>query len=264
MGAARERAEDLRSLATEEMKDRRQIATELIKNYITSGQPQSAAGKQARDEGLVPGTPEFQARVKEITEVDVDRKLAAINSILSNMSVAQANLALAQARSDRAQRAETMLTGPEMSLKTQTEDMLGQTATAFADLQRAFALNPRTLPGSLGGKAQYKLSSLLGSNDELTKNTGELINLLSAGALSQLKSTFPGAISNDERKALMDLQGVDAANLETRKAIMLRAGRALQSIQKRAQKRLDDINAGKYRMTERTMQLEDSSGQEAP
>lgn len=96
MGAAKEDLNTLRTLAGEEMKDKRTIAAELLKDYVKSGQPSSSAGKQAQDEGLKPGTPEFQKRVSQIADMNVEKQMAQVNSTLANMSVAQANLALQQ------------------------------------------------------------------------------------------------------------------------------------------------------------------------
>jgi hypothetical protein len=68
MSGAKEDLNTLRTLAAEGMKDKRTVATELIKEYVKSGQPESAAGKQAKDEGLRPGTAKYQERVAEIAE----------------------------------------------------------------------------------------------------------------------------------------------------------------------------------------------------
>jgi hypothetical protein len=249
MAGAKEDLSTLRGLAGEEMKDKRAVATELLKDYVKSGQPQSTAGKQALDEGLVAGTPAFQKRVSEISALNVDRQMAGINASLANIGVAQANQALAQSRFDQQKAQASKLTGPEMKLKTETEDMLAQTEQAQANLRKAFSLNPNTFDASLIDMAQRKVLEAAGSKDEKVQNTREMENLLEKAALSSLKSTFPGAISNDERKALQDVQGLGAKSKEERAKIMKSGYTALKSVSDRARSRLKSIEEGKYRDT---------------
>jgi hypothetical protein len=256
MSGAKEDLTTLRSLAGEEMKDKRAIASKMMEEYIKSGQPQSAAGKQAMDEGLVKGTPQFQARVAKIAENDINKQNAMINATLASMSSQQAAANLAQQRFGFQQEQSQKLTAPELKLKTETEDMVAQTGQAIANLKTAYALNPKTFDASLVDSAQRKILEASGSKAPKLQNTREMENLLEKAALSQLKATFPGAISNDERKALMDTQGLSAKSVEERAKIMRNAFTAMQSVEQRARKRLNEINAGLYRSTESSGSLD--------
>ena len=80
-------------------------------------------------------------------------------------------------------------------------------------------------------------------------NTREQENLLQKGALAQLKSTFPGAISDAETKTLQALQGLGSKSKEERALIMKNAFRTLQAIEKRSQLRLLEITQGSFRET---------------
>jgi hypothetical protein len=254
MGAAKEDLNTLRALTGEEMKDKRAIATELIKDYIKSGEPQSAAGKQALDEGLKAGSPEYQKRVAEIGNMKVEAQMAQITSTLANMGTAQANLALAQEKFKNQQTQQAKLTAPEVKLKTEAEDMLGSTTQAMNDLKRAYSLNDNTFDSSLPDTAQRKLLEAAGSKDPKVLNTREQENLLQKGALAQLKSTFPGAISDAETKTLQALQGLNSKSKEERALIMKNAFRTLKAVEERSKKRLVDINSGTYRETVPTPQ----------
>jgi hypothetical protein len=249
MAAAKEDVAALRGLAGEEMKDKRAIATELLKQHIASGLPQSSAGKQAQDEGLKPGTPEFKERVAKISELNIERANTAITSALAGMSVAQANLALQNRKFDAEQEKAAKLTPGELKLKVETEDVVAQTDQALKDLKRAYELNPNTFDSSLVDIAQRKLLESAGSKDAKVIATREQENLLQKAALSQLKSTFPGAISNDERKALQDVQGIGAKSKEERAVIMKNAYNAIKSVNARHRKRLNEIKEGLYRDT---------------
>lgn len=249
MAASKEDLNTLRALSAEEMKDKRTIATELIKDYIKSGEPQSAAGKQALDEGLKPGTEAYQKRVGEIGNMKVEAQMAQITASLANMNTAAANLALSQNKFENQKAQQAKLTGPEMKLKVETEDTLAQTGAALGILKQAFALNPNTFDTSISDMAQRKALEVTNSKHPKVVATREQENLLEKAALAQLKSTFPGAISNDERKALQDVQGLGAKSIEERGKIMKNAYKALQSVHARHTKRLADINQGAYRDT---------------
>jgi hypothetical protein len=247
MTGAKEDLRSLQALTGEEMKDKRAIATELIKDYIKSGEPQSAAGKQALDEGLKAGTPEYQKRVQEIGNMNIEGKMAQITASLANVNMAAANLALSQNKFENQKQQQAKLSPAEVKLKTETEETVAQTDQALVNLKKAYALNPNTFDTSLVDTAQRKLLEAGGSKDPKVIATRELENLLEKAALSQLKSTFPGAISNDERKALQDVQGLGAKSKEERAVIMKNAYTALKSVSERHRKRLADINQGVYR-----------------
>jgi hypothetical protein len=249
MQGAKEDLTTLRTLAGEEMKDKRAISAELLKDYIKSGQPQSTAGKQAQDEGLKPGSPEFQKRVAQIADANVEKQMATINATLANMSVAQSNLLLNQQKFDESKKQAAKLSPTEVKLKTDTEDMLAQTEQGMANLKKAYKLNPNTFDNSLPDLAQRKVLEAAGSKDPKVINTRELENTLEKAALSSLKSTFPGAISNDERKALQDVQGLGAKSIEERGRIMKSGYAALKAVSERSRKRLNEINSGLYRDT---------------
>ena len=256
MASSKEDLNTLRGLSAEEMKDKRAIATELIKNYIESGKPQSAAGKQALDEGLKPGTPEYQKRVEVIGNANVEAKMAQINSALSGVSTQVANLAVTQSKLeldrqkfDQQKAQQAKLSPGEVELKIKTEDMLGSTTQAMNDLKRAYSLNDNTFDTSVVDTAQRKLLEAAGSKDPKVLNTREQENLLQKGALAQLKSTFPGAISDAETKTLQALQGLGSKSKEERALIMKNAFRALKAIEDRSNRRLSQINQGSFRET---------------
>ena len=249
VASAKDELSTIKTLASEEMKSKRAITAEVIKDFIKSGEPESAAGKQAKDEGLKVGTPEFKARVNEIAQTSVDAKLAQVTATLAGMSVQQANANLAIQKFQNLQEQQTKLTPAEVALKTQTEDMIGSTTQAMEDLKRAYALNPNTFDTSLPDIAQRKLLEAAGSKDPKLANTREQANLLDKGALAQLKATFPGAISDAETRALRELQGLGAKSVEERARIMKNGFRALKSIDERSKRRLDEIKRGVYRDT---------------
>ena len=260
MTAAKEDVTSLRALTGEEMKEKAAYGRELIKEYFKSGEAQSAAGKQAQDEGLIPGTPKYQARVTAISDeqfkrltAGVDASVAAAQASLASIGKADEAARLAREKFDAAQaktKADAAkLSPPELKLKIEAEDMIGTTQQAMDNLRRAYALNPNTFDTSVIDTAQRKILEAAGSKDPKVIATRELENILERAALSALKATFPGAISDGERKALMNTVGLGAKSIEERKLIMENGYEALKSVFERSKKRLKFINEGLYRTT---------------
>jgi len=260
MTAAKEDVAALRALTSEEMKEKAAYGRELIKEYFRSGEAQSAAGKQAQDEGLIPGTPKYQARVTAISDEQFKRLTASVDA---SAAAAQASLAaisrgdeatkLAREKFDAAQaktRADaTKLSPPELKLKTETEDLVASTEQALKNLQRAYALNPNTFDTSAIDTAQRKILEVAGSKDPKVLATRELENLLSKGAIEKLRASFGGNPTEGERKILLSLEGLESKSIEERKLIMLNAYDALKITQARHKARLKDIVSGVYRTT---------------
>jgi hypothetical protein len=256
MGAAREDVNTLRTLTAEEMKDTRATQLELLKQYIASGKPQSDAGKAAVDAGLVQGTPEFTAFVKKFLADKIESgnllKEVMASVAFGNLTVAKDRLQLSKEAGARQEAQSTKLTPGEVQLRTATEDQLAGTNQAVANLRRAYMLNEKSFDTSYADTIQRRVLEEAKSKDPKLANTKEMENLLEKAALSQLKETFPGAISDAERAALLATQGLAAKSKEERARIMKNAYTALQTVQRRAQKRLSDIQSGTYRDTERT------------
>jgi hypothetical protein len=249
MTAAKEDLNTLRALAGEEMKDKRAIATELIKDYIKSGEPQSTAGKQALDEGLKAGTPEYQKRVQEIGNMNIEGKMAQITASLAGVSATAANLALAQEKFQNQKTQQAKLSGPEIKMKSEAEDLIASSKQSLLDLKQAYALNPNSLAGGWLDKGQQFLSEAAGSKDPVIVNTRILNNLLGSQGLAKLKATFGGSPTEGERAILMELEGIGSKTKEERGAVIKRAYKVLQDRTAREQARLDQINSGAYRMT---------------
>ena len=256
LSGAKEDLTTLRQLAAEGMKDKRTIAAELIKDYVKSGQPESSAGKQAKDEGLQPGTPEFQKRVSQIAEMNVEKQMAQINSTLAQMSAAQANMALAQQKFDLQKQQATKLTGPELKLKTETEDSLNLIDSSMDILRRAYNLNKNSMSNSLIDKGARSLLEAAGSKDPILLNTQELENLLSEEMLRSASEKLKGVLSDTDMKLLQQVSGVKAKNQAERERIINNAFEALKQGRANRQKRLNEINQGLYRETNPTGGLE--------
>lgn len=236
----------LRTLASEESKDKRAIQTELFKQYMASGKPQSEAGKFAADQGFKPGTPEFATAAQKY----FDAKLESGDWYKQVMAgVAAQGLTLQQQAAAAKAESAKKLTPAEVKLRTETEDTVAALDSSMASLRKAFKLNPNTYDASLADKAQYATLRAAGSSDKKVVDTAELYNLLGKQGLEQLKATFGAAPTEGERTVLMSLQGLDSKSIAERKVILENTYKALVDKRAREKKRLDDILAGSYRDT---------------
>ena len=215
----------LRLAARSGAADQRAIAEKLIEQSLAAGKPQSSAGKEAVDMGFTPGTPEYNAKVAELTELRMQRELAALEGQL-----------LAQQRMPAAL----------INLKSETEDKISSVTQAMADVREAFELNPNSFSGSALDQLQYIPLATLGSDAPKVVNTRRIENLLGEQALGRLKTTFGAAPTEGERKILMDLQGIGAKSLEERAEIMLRLYDVLDQRREREMRRLQEITSGQY------------------
>lgn len=240
--AARDELTTLRTLAGEEMKDKRAI----VQEYLKSGRPQSEAGKAAIDAGLTQGTPEFTAFVNKY----LDDKIRSGNIVKEAMvAIAAGNLAVSQSREKRTAESAAKLTPKEVELKSQAETTLGGLTDAMDSLKRAYSLNPNTFEGTWTSIAQQKILEQTDPKDPRVLATREQRNLLGKGAIERLKAAFGGNPTEGERAALLELEGLDAKSKEERARIMKNTYKLLQARHAREKKRLDDINAGRYRET---------------
>ena len=243
MGAAGEDLDMLQGLQSEDAKYRRDLGKELIRDYIKSGEPQSAAGKTAMDMGLKPGTPEFNAKVTELAQLEIERQTAAINAQIASI--------------DAANKRGTQMTSTEINLRTETENNLASTEQSLKDVAEAYRLNPNSYAGGLTDKGLRLLQETAGSDDPIVVNTREIENLLGSQALASLKAIFGGSPTEGEKNILLELQGIGAKSRKERGEIMLRLYEVLQDRKARMTVRLNDIISGGYKTYEPLPEITD-------
>lgn len=213
------------------------IMKELVKQSIKPKEAQSPAGKQAMDEGLTPGTPQFHNRVAEIARASGDAAEARLN-------VALANAALTQARFERTGR--EMGQG-EIRLLSETEDALFAKQESKGLLTEALALNPDTYDSSIADSLARMAAEGMQPDSPKVVNTRNLENILTTQLLSTLKATFGAAPTEGERKVLEEIQGIGAKSKKEREAIIKRALTLVDLRIKKDEARLKGIREGQYR-----------------
>lgn len=231
--AAGEEIETLGELAGEERKAQMKLLEEAMKPKSA----QSAAGKQAMDEGLTPGTPDFHKRVAEIAQASGDAAEARIN-------VALANAALAQTRFEESQREFSTY---EQKILGEEEDALFSRQEAIGLLNEALSLNDLAYSSSAADVVAYNAALATKPDSPKVIATNELNNILKSQMLTVLKSTFGAAPTEGERAILQEVQGIESKSKEERRRIIARAIRLAEARIKKSERKISDIQSGKYR-----------------
>jgi hypothetical protein len=235
--AAGEEAEMYRELAKESESTRGDIAKELAKASIKPRGAQSPAGKQAMDEGLKPGTPEFHQRVAEIARASGD-------AVEARLNVALANAALAEARFERGQAEFTPF---EQKTLEAEEDALFSREEAVGLLNEALNLNDLAYSSSPADVIAYNTAVLATPDSPKVVATNELNNILKSQMLTVLKSTFGAAPTEGERAILAEVQGIESKSKTERKRIIQRAIRLAEARIERSRRKIEEIQSGKLR-----------------
>jgi hypothetical protein len=247
MQAAKEELAMLRGLDTQEAQDRRAILKAQIEHEMKSGEPESTEGKRARDEGFKPGTPEYYARVKELTAQAPDRQ-----ALDQARKIEELNLKVKEQERKEQQDKEKNRTLPPkiVELKSEAEKRVDAADAMEGKFARAWDLSDpekdQVFSGSTADKAQRKFLELTNSKHPKVVNTDELEQLLGQNAVDQLKAAFGGNPSNKEGEIIRDLQGIGAKSLEGRRVIIENAVNALRERREKEKERLKHINTGDY------------------
>jgi hypothetical protein len=194
-----------RAAASADAAMKRDLAIELAQADVTrardimemeseSGLPISPEGKSAYDEGLVPGTPEFAARAREIKE--------------------QANLA----RLTAANAAPARMSTTEARAKLDAEREVLQSQIAIDAITKAIALSETAYTKSIPDQILYAQAKIRTPDNERVVATQLMEQLVTTNLLSSLKSMFGGNVTEGERAIALATQGLDSKSVAARDA----------------------------------------------
>jgi len=178
-----------------------------------SDKPQSTPGKIAKDEGLTPGTPEYQARVKALTGEGKGLNLGA----------------------------------QEQKELFEAEDVINSAKSVILNLTKAKELSPKAYSGFAAGERRTVARNIpgVGKSEGVTATT-ELESLVGQNALDQLKAIFGGAPSDAEQRILNKLQGSINMGDEERQKLYDQAIKAAARRLRANKTKMDNIRKGAY------------------
>ena len=137
------------------------------------------------------------------------------------------------------------LSATEQKMLLNSEDVIASTEDVLRRLNEVMELSPTALEGGLT-PLRKQAGQLINSTDPAFLAAIQMDTLLSEIALGELKSTFPGAITEGEREFLVKLKGSSSLPRPAREALWKSAMPRLQRIIQRAQQRIERINSGYY------------------
>jgi hypothetical protein len=143
------------------------------------------------------------------------------------------------------------LSPTEIKMAEETMQNVAAGRDNLSALRRALELNESSSPDNLTQGTITRLRAAFGSEAPIVVNTRELNNMLERLTLSSLKETFPGAISNDERRALQAVQGIGAKSLEERRRIIRNAIESLERVVPRNEEHFRNVRSGSFGRIER-------------
>jgi len=151
-----------------------------------SGIAVSPLGKVAQDEGLTPGTPEFNARVKALQK----------------------------------ERSEVKLSTDDRAAIRKAQEAISAGKALVTNIVKALEINEKAYEG-FGASARRSIGRNLPivGDSEGVRATTELENLMGKNALSQLKIIFGGNPTEGERQILLDLEGALSMSAGERKIL---------------------------------------------
>jgi hypothetical protein len=129
----------------------------------------------------------------------------------------------------------------------QTEEEMQGAHAGMKSLDQALALNDQAMgfsgAGMLAGAGSFLPESV---RPKAIDATVELDNILTSGALPQLKAIFGGMPTEGERKVLLDVQGSSGKTPAVRKEIFERAKEALQNRLRFSGQKTEQLRKGTY------------------
>lgn len=143
----------------------------------------------AREAGLVPGSPESDAFIQNLQDLDLRKQ---------------------QAELDALERKTNTLTTSEQKVFNVADEKRTRGLRAIDNLREALDLSKIAFNFSPSGRINMAGLAFLSPNDPQVVATERLNNILSQGAIEKLKATFGGQISDGEREALKKLTGLYA------------------------------------------------------
>lgn len=123
-------------------------------------------------------------------------------------------------------------------------DHINKIENSIEDINTLIKLNPQVPVGKFE-PAVRDFGTFFGISDEKTDRMMQYDNLLMTYAISQLKTLFGSQLSDGERKAFEDLQGLSAKPVGVRDKILRRSLRVLQQSLNQRKTRLGDLQQGR-------------------
>lgn len=251
-GMAKEELGALQDLAESEQKGRREFVGKVLEAELAGGKPMSDIGKQARDAGLTPGTPDYQKFVKDAVDRKAENEMLRAQGVSAGLDAATARLELAQKaqalQEAKAEREAKKLDPQSQKTLQDTDELLTNIDTTLGALQEAYKKNVNTYGGTWTDTFSKFKAKAINEDDPKYLATLDVNNLLTQAAAPNVKAIFAGNPSERESMTALGLSGAGEMNQKQRDNAIRATVKMLLKKQEQLKKRREQIASGAYQV----------------
>ena len=189
----------------------------------------SEAGKMARDMGYELGSEEGNKFIRKYYD---DKEAVKI-------------LQLAELRKNA-----NTLSNTDVNIREETVKTLDSATLVISNLEEALTYNDDALTNSFFDTVRKTTEGIISTDSTAYKATQNLEQILAKNAISSLKALFGGQLSDGERQASLDLEGLSSASKDVRRDIIQRALDTMRIVENKLNNKVRKISSGKYSQIE--------------
>jgi DNA polymerase II large subunit len=189
----------------------------------------SEAGKMARDMGYELGSEEGNKFIRKYYD---DKEAVKI-------------LQLAELRKNA-----NTLSNTDVNIREETVKTLDSATLVISNLEEALTYNEDALTNSFFDTVRKTTEGIISTDSTAYKATQNLEQILAKNAISSLKALFGGQLSDGERQASLDLEGLSSASKDVRRDIIQRALDTMRIVENKLNNKVRKISSGKYSQIE--------------
>ena len=189
----------------------------------------SEAGKMARDMGYELGSEDGNQFIRKYYD---DKEAVKI-------------LQLAELRKNA-----NTLSNTDVNIREETVKTLDSATLVISNLEEALTYNDDALTNSFFDTVRKTTEGIISTDSTAYKATQNLEQILAKNAISSLKALFGGQLSDGERQASLDLEGLSSASKDVRRDIIQRALDTMRIVENKLNNKVRKISSGKYSQIE--------------
>ena len=127
---------------------------------------------------------------------------------------------------------------------------LDSATLVISNLEEALTYNDDALTNSFFDTVRKTTEGIISTDSTAYKATQNLEQILAKNAISSLKALFGGQLSDGERQASLDLEGLSSASKDVRRDIIQRALDTMRIVENKLNNKVRKISSGKYSQIE--------------
>jgi hypothetical protein len=142
------------------------------------------------------------------------------------------------------------LSNTDVKIREETVKTLDSATLVISNLEEALTYNDDALTNSFFDTVRKATEGIISTDSTAYKATQNLEQILAKNAISSLKALFGGQLSDGERQASLDLEGLSSASKDVRRDIIQRALDTMRIVENKLNNKVRKISSGKYSQIE--------------